>query len=186
MLLSTPMRRRCALIASHFCVILGVVFFATGCDEALKPWCTENRHAGRQVIAVATWPAPTAVTSSRLACATVNAWVCADDGTVVTGAQSAVVQLKDLAGRVDPCNVTMPMTWAHRCMGENQTQLTVWPAYPVFFGEYGCRLMFTRQDIASARVGFSLLLVPAFLFVWVCLVRMRKMKNTVAAVAVRA
>ena len=159
------MRRRAALICSYIPLIVGVVLFYAGCDETLKPWCTENRHSGWQGIAVSRWPL-VGTPPQSFKCAAVNAWCCGRAGV------DAVWSVVQFQGSSESCNVTMPT-----CSGASP--LTLWPTYPRFLHEDGCALDYTRDDIRQARIGFGLLLVPGFLFCCVCGMRKCKARQTV-------
>jgi hypothetical protein len=82
------MRRRAALICSYIPLIVGVVLFYAGCDETLKPWCTENRHSGWQGIAMSRCTASVfQMCSSEL----LVLWPCRRGRRLVSGSVSRII-----------------------------------------------------------------------------------------------
>lgn len=130
--------------------IVGACLFAMGCDEVLKPWCTENRRQNWQAVAVDAWDAR----RDPWPCDPVNAWACLEgDGAV---ADMMVVRFRAVDDVSRVCNMTVPVGVAQRAMARPNTSLTLWPKFP----PKGCRLEFTRRDVLLARVGFALLWAP--------------------------
>jgi hypothetical protein len=171
-------RRRCAVIVSQFCVLFGCLAFFSGCDRRLNSLCTENRHLQWQGIARRSWRHAGPL-SGPLRCADVNAWVCAS-GSV--SKDNLTLQFEDEDGKSGrQCNVTMPAAWAVQCT--NKT-VVLWPVFHGLFrsdsvgsdGD-GCRLHYSTLDVQEARVGLSLLFIPVFLLVCICVERRIRKRN---------
>lgn len=153
-------RWRLVLLVCGLSIISGAWLFQVGCDEVLKPWCTENRHSSWQAVAKQGWEVPPA-SRQPWPCDPVNAWLC----SVADGASTATMvvlfqSVGDGHGTGRLCNMTLPTVLARTALSSNATVLTLWPKFPQL-GQYdGCRLQSTRRDIFFARVGFGLLWVP--------------------------
>jgi len=92
------------------------------------------------------------------------------------------LQFEDKDGKsARQCNVTMPAAWAVQCT--NKT-VVLWPVFHSLFrsdsvgsdGD-GCRLHYSTLDVQEARVGLSLLFIPVFLLVCICVERRIRKRN---------